>query len=129
MDSTMQPYIVYVLTDSEGRITAVNSSAFLSEPVGWTPIDSGYGDRYHHAQGNYFELPIYDNRGICRYKLEGGQPQIRSEEELNADYIKQDPQPSVAERVTALEKANEDLAAQNAMLTECLLEISGLVYA
>lgn len=122
MDSTMQPYIVYVLTDSEGRITAVNSSAFLSEPVGWTPIDSGYGDRYHHAQGNYFAAPIRDERGICRYKLAGGQAVERTQAEMDADWVEPEPQPSVQERIAALEE-------QNAMLTECLLEISGLVYA
>lgn len=120
MDSTMQPDIVYVLTDSDGRITAVNSSAFVAETVGWTPIDSGYGDRYHHAQGNYFPREIRDERGICRYKLAGGQAVERSAEEMNADYT--EPEPSAQERIAALEE-------QNAMLTECLLEISGLVYA
>lgn len=129
MDNMMEPYIVYVLTDSEGRITAVNSSAFVAEPVGWTPIDSGYGDRYHHAQGNYFGDPIYDERGICRYKLAGGQPVERSTEEMDADWVEPQPQPSVQERLDALEAANAELSEQNAMLTECLLEISGLVYA
>ena len=47
-------YIVYCKTDPNGYITAVNSSAFLLDTAGWTEIDSGYGDKYHHAQGNYF---------------------------------------------------------------------------
>lgn len=59
-----EPYKVYVKTDDKNRITAVNSSAFLSSLEGWQEIDSGFGDKYHHAQGNYFDQPIMDDRGI-----------------------------------------------------------------
>jgi hypothetical protein len=48
MDYTLEPYIVYVQTDEQGRITAVNSSAFVSTDWG-TEIDSGFGDKYYHA--------------------------------------------------------------------------------
>lgn len=82
-----EPHIVYVKTDDENRITAVNSSAFLSDTDGWTEIDSGYGDKHHHAQGNYFPLPIMDDRGIWRYRLVLGVPQERTQEEMDADYI------------------------------------------
>ena len=34
MDYTLEPYIVYVQTDEQGRITAVNSSAFVSTDWG-----------------------------------------------------------------------------------------------
>ena len=61
-------YIVYVKTDPNGYITAVNSSAFLRDMTGWAEIDSGYGARFHHAQGNYFQKPIMDERGVKRYK-------------------------------------------------------------
>ena len=77
-------YIVYVQTDLSGRITAVNSSAFV--PGDWgTEIDSGVGDKYHHAQGNYFEKPVYTDDGIPRYKLQDGQPVERTMEEIAAD--------------------------------------------
>ncbi len=49
---TMQPYGVYIRVDDAGRITAINSSAFLPDTDGWTRIDEGFGDKYHHAQGN-----------------------------------------------------------------------------
>lgn len=65
-------YIVYVKPNDSGYITAVNSSAFLTDTTGWLEIDSGYGDRYHHAQGNFFPQPIITDSGAYRYKLVGG---------------------------------------------------------
>lgn len=99
------PYIVYVKTDDDNRIAAVNSSAFLRDMTGWTEIDSGYGDKYHHAQGNYFPKPIRDMRGICRYKLVDGVPVERTQEEMDADYVPPVHQPSDKERIEALEEA------------------------
>lgn len=84
MDYIKQIYHVYVQTDEAGRITAVNSSAFVDSDWG-TEIDSGYGDKYHHAQGNYFPRPIYTEDGIPRYKLVDGQAVERTEEEIEAD--------------------------------------------
>ena len=43
----MDDYIVYIKTDEEGRIIAVNSSAFLDDTADWIQIDSGVGDKYH----------------------------------------------------------------------------------
>lgn len=101
----MQPYIVYVKTDAQNRITAVNSSAFLSDADGWIEIDSGYGDKYHHAQGNYFPKSLYDDRGIMQYKLVDGQPVERTQEEMDADYVEPEPVPEdgLTGRVAALE--------------------------
>lgn len=82
-----QPYIVYVKTDEKNRIQAVHSSAFLPDPSGWTEIDRGYGDRFHHAQGNYFDKPIVDEHGIYRYKLADGQPLERTQAEMDLDAI------------------------------------------
>ena len=86
MDELMDPYRVYVQTDEQGRITAVNSSAFVPDDWG-TEIDQGYGDKYHHAQGNYFFQPIYTEDGIPRYKLVDGSPVERTEEEIGADRL------------------------------------------
>ena len=115
MEYEMKPYIVYVKTDDANRITAVNSSAFLTDTDGWTEIDSGYGDKYHHAQGNYFMKPIMDYRGICRYKLEDGKPVERTQEEMDADYVPPPYQPSDRERIEALEA---QLAAYEAAYAE-----------
>lgn len=101
----MKPYIVYVKLDDSNRITAVNSSSFLRDVTDWTEIDSGFGDKYHHAQGNYFDKPIMDRRGIYRYKLVDGKPVERKQEEMDADYVPPVNQPSDKERITALEQA------------------------
>ena len=118
----IQPYIVYVKVDESNRVTSINSSAFLADVTGWTEIDSGYGDKHHHAQGNYFPQPIMDERGIYRYKLVDGKPIERTQEEIDADYVEPEPKPSTEERVAQLE-------AQNETLLGCLLEMSEIVYA
>lgn len=108
-------YKVYVLPDAEGRITAINSDAFIDDLFGWVQIDEGEGDRYHHAQNNYFPLPIVDYRGIYRYKLQDGEAVERTQEEMDADYIPpEEPEPSEGDydaRIAALEK---QVAAQAA---------------
>lgn len=113
------PYIVYVKTNASGCITAANSSAFLPDTAGWTEIDRGYGDKYHHAQGNYFPQPIITDRGAYRYKLVGGQPVECTAEEITAqeEALKPVPTPSLENRVEALETGTTDMqSAINALL-------------
>lgn len=110
----MKPYIVYVKLDDANCITAVDSCAFLTDTDGWIEIDSGYGDKYHHAQGNYFTQPIMDERGICRYRLVLGVPQERTQAEMDADYAARPaPPPSDKERIAQLE---EELKAAKILL-------------
>ena len=99
------PYIVYAKPNDSGYITAVNSCAFLPAPTGWTEIDSGYGDKYHHAQGNYFPKTIIPAVGAYRYKLVDGQPVECSAEEIAAqeEALKPVPTPSLENRVEVLE--------------------------
>lgn len=80
----MEPYIVYAKTNASGYITSVLSSAFLTDTADWTEIDSGYGDKYHHAQNNYFSEPIITENGVWRYKLVDGVPMECSKEEIAA---------------------------------------------
>ena len=116
MDYTLEPYIVYVQTDEQGRITAVNNSAFVSTDWG-TEIDRGYGDKYHHAQGNYFSRPIYTEDGIPRYKLEEGEAVERTEEEIEADRAALPAPEPTAEEITL-----DMLAEHEARL--CMLELT-----
>ena len=119
----MGTYIVYVKTNESGYITAVSSSAFLSELSGWTEIDRGTGDRYHHAQGNYFPQPIMTDGGAYRYKLVDGLPVECTPEEIAEQEAANhtEPVPSQEERIKALE-------GQNEMLVQCILEMSEIVY-
>ena len=132
----MRPYIVYAKVDESNRITAINSSAFLADVTGWTEIDSGYGDKYHHAQGNYFDKPLYDERGICRYKLVDGKPVERTQEEMDADYVPPEDKPTDAERISQLESEKKLLTAQvqalsdrNDFMEDCIAEMATIVYA
>ena len=112
-----EPYKVYIQTDDAGRVTAIQSSAFLIDTDGWALLDSGYGDRYHHAQGNYLRGPLMDERGIWRYKLVDGQPVERTAEEMDADYSARPAPPptteermnNVEQRTDALESASDDI--------------------
>ena len=107
----METYIVYCKTNSNGYITAVNSSAFLLDTTGWVEIDSGYGDKYHHAQGNYFPLPIITLCGAYRYKLVDGKPMACSTEEIAAreEALKPVPTPTLESRVEVLETTTDDM--------------------
>ena len=110
-----EPYIVYVKTDAENRITDINSSAFLSDTDGWTEIDRGYGDSYHHAHGNYLPRVIMDGRGIYRYKLVDGKPVERTQEEMDADYVEPEVMPTQLDRIEAQ-------ALYTALMTGTLIE-------
>ena len=132
----MRPYIVYVKVDESNRITAINSSAFIVDVTDWVQIDSGYGDKYHHAQGNYFDKPLCDERGICRYKLVDGKPVERTQEEMDADYVPPEVKPTDTERILQLESEKKLLTAQvqalsdrNDFMEDCIAEMATIVYA
>ena len=114
----MEPYIVYVQTNSSGHITTVNSSAFLTDTTGWVEIDSGYGDKYHHAQGNYFPLPIRTMGGAYRYKLVDGQPVECTAEEIAAqeEALKPVDEPTQEDRIEAQ-------VMYTALMTDTLLDM------
>lgn len=107
----MNKYVVYIRTDAAGRVIEINSDAFLRDADGWTQIASGHGDKFHHAQGNYLPLPLMDERGVYRYKLEEGAIVERTEEEMDSDWVEPEQRPSVYERISALESAFEKITA------------------
>lgn len=101
----MDVYKVIVLVDNLNRIVSINSSAFLADVSKWLQIDEGTGDRYRHAQNNYFPKPKYDERGIPRYAyVPDGNPKWRerTQEEMDADYVPPVSQPSAEELLNAL---------------------------
>lgn len=119
MEHENKPFSVYVKADDQGRIVGVNSDVFLSSLDGWTKIAEGYGDKHHHAQGNFFPLPLTDENGVYRYKLENGQPVERTEAEMAADVQElppaSDPIDLVAE-IAALKEKNSQLEEALALL-------------
>ena len=109
-------YIVYAKVNESGYITQINSSAFLSDLSGWTEIDCGSGDKYHHAQGNYLPGPLMTEDGAYRYKLAGGKPVECTPEEIQGQ-IKND---------TGKANWQDVMEAQvlyTAMMTDTILEV------
>ena len=93
-------YKVYLQINQDGLVTAVNSDAFLLDTNGWTEVDEGEGDKYHHAQNHYLPLSIVTEEDICRYKLVDGKVTERTAEEVQADIDALPPPPPTLEEVT-----------------------------
>ena len=72
----MGEYRVFVKTNEQGDVIDINSEIFLDTRKiareGWILIGKGEGDRYAHAQGNYLDGPLYDERNRPRYTLSNG---------------------------------------------------------
>ena len=103
---------VYVLSDSNGNITRIDGGYTLSnikDIENWVLIDEGDGDKYNLCQGNYFDKPLCDERGICRYKLVDGKPVERTQEEMDADYVPPEVKPTTEQRVDTLEATTDDI--------------------
>lgn len=90
-------YTVYIKINSNSEITEVNSSAFLTDTEGWVEIDSGIGDKYHHAQGNYLNKPLIDENGLYNYKLIDGNPVERTSEDKAPELAQIDGRREIAE--------------------------------
>lgn len=121
---------VLVQTDEAGRVTAINSDAFVSGD-GWTAIDEGEGDRYRHAQNNYLPKPLTDERGVYRYKLVDGLVAQRTQAEMDADFdARPAPEPTAEEKERTLLKAQiQALSDRNDFVEDCMAEMAGIVYA
>lgn len=104
-------HVVFVQIDANSYITSVSSSAFLPDLTGWVEIDRGYGDKYHHAQGNYFPLPILTDGGAYRYKLVDGSPVECTPEEIAAQEaaLQLEHPPTLESRMETLETTTDDI--------------------
>lgn len=99
----LENYKVYIKTNTNNFVTAINSSAFLFDLTGWFEIDEGTGDKYHHAQGNYLPKDLTTDDGIYQYKYEGGELQERTQEDIQKERNTRPPAPEVMtlEEITA----------------------------
>lgn len=64
---------VYIKTNQDGHITAIDAGWNIDDKTDWIYIDEGYGDKYYHAQGNYFSDPIINMQGSHNYKYADGE--------------------------------------------------------
>ena len=78
---------VYIRTNTSGKVMAVNSSVFIENTEGWLKIDEGIGDKYAHAQGNYFEKPLIDEKGLHNYIFENGVVREATAEEKEEELL------------------------------------------
>ena len=67
-----EPIKVYVKVNTTNEITEVGSSVFIDDLTGWVEIDSGFGDKYAHAQSQYFDKPLMNDDGTYNYELKKG---------------------------------------------------------
>lgn len=111
-------YEVYIQTDENNHIVAVNSSEFLTDNDGWTKIDEGRGDKYHHAQGNYFDKPIITDSGVYRYIYADGVVRECTAEEIaeQETNIPVPEQPSTDDYEARIATLEEELVATKILL-------------
>ena len=64
-----QPIGVYVRVNENREIVEVNSDIFIKDLTGQIKIDEGFGDKFAHAQSQYFEKPLMNNEGKYNYKI------------------------------------------------------------
>ena len=69
MEELEQPIGVYVKLNNNKEVVEINSDIFIKDTTNWIKIDSGYGDKYAHAQSQYFDKPLIDNDGKYSYKF------------------------------------------------------------
>ena len=67
-----QPTKVYVKVNTNNEIIEVGSSIFIQNTIGWIEIDEGYGDKYAHAQSQYFDKPLINEDGTYNYSYING---------------------------------------------------------
>ena len=135
---------VYIRTDEQGRIVRCEGEYTLPADLdGWTLIEEGPPcDRLNLAQSHYFPGGLYTMDGIPRYKWDGIQAALRTEEELEADRAARPaPPPTTDERITILEEqlvqadetsialyeAQEAQETINAQQDEALMEIYEMI--
>ena len=65
-----QPIKVYVKLNANKEVIEINSELFIKDLTGWIYVDSGYGDKYAHAQSHYLDRPLIDENGNYTYKYD-----------------------------------------------------------
>lgn len=102
MEEITQTYKVYIKINANGEIIEVNSSEFLTDTEGLIEIDSGIGDKYHHAQNNYFDKPLTDENGLYNYRFVDRAVIERTNDDKASELTRIEAQKEIAELKTKL---------------------------
>lgn len=121
----------YIKTDETGRIIDgwSNGPCPDKDTTEAICINEQGGYQFRLLPGGEENPPLRDDRGIPLYKWDGTQVVVRSQAEIDADYVEPEPVPSTEEEIRILKG---QLAAQqenSKILEECLVEMAGEVYA
>ena len=67
-----EPIKVLIKTNDKDEIIEIGSSIFIKDPINYIVIDSGFGDKYAHAQSQYFDKPLINEDGRYSFKYING---------------------------------------------------------
>ena len=67
-----EPVKVYIEIDSNNNIIKVFSSDFESPIKTSIKVDEGFGDKFRHAQSQYFNKPLTNEYGNYNYSYING---------------------------------------------------------
>ena len=125
-------YKVYVKLDENNCIAVVESDLTLKDTTGYVQIDEGTGDKYAHAQGNYFprDKPLRDRQGRGNYKYVNNEVVELTDEEKESLFPTQVQQPTEQQILNAKllqDNANMqlELEQQKQLNAQILLQLAG----
>ena len=125
-------YKVYVKLDENNCIAVVESDLTLQDTTGYVQIDGGTGDKYAHAQGNYFprDKPLRDSQGRGNYKYVNNEVVELTDEEKESLFPTQVQQPTEQQILNAKllqDNANMqlELEQQKQLNAQILLQLAG----
>ena len=107
---------VYIQTDINKTVTAINSSIFLQDTTGWIEIDEGNGDKYAHAQSQYLTKGLMDEKGRFNYKYDTSLVEL-TEAEKGILFPPAPPQP------TEMDLMKQKLESQDKVIEELMFSI------
>lgn len=61
---------VFVKINENNEIVEIGSNVFINDLTNWICVDEGYGDRFAHAQSQYLNKPLMNERGGYNFILE-----------------------------------------------------------
>ena len=67
-----EPIKVLIKTNDKDEIIEIGSSIFIKDPTNYIVIDSGFGDKYAHAQSQYFDKTLINEDGRYNFKYIDG---------------------------------------------------------